>query len=138
MPQVFKMSGATALAIHALALLSSSPRGRKTREMARELGLPVYHLAKVLIRLADLGYLEGIRGPQGGYRLAGDPEKIRLLEIYEAMEGRLKAHDCLFNKPVCPRKKCVMDDLMEKINKEVAGYLASTRLSDLAENTGKD
>jgi Rrf2 family protein len=138
MPQVMKLSGSTVLAFHYLALLASSPRGRKTREMARSLGSPVYHLAKVLIRLANLGYIEGIRGPQEGYRLAKDPEKVLLIEIYEAMEGPFKAHECMLDKKVCPRKKCVLGGLMKKINHEVIEYLSNTRLSDLAERTGKD
>ena len=138
MTEILKLSGATALAMHTMALLASAPRTRKTWEMARSMGVHEFHLSKVLIRLTNRGYLEAIRGPQGGYRLAKDPRKVRLIEVYEAMEGKFAPQDCLLGKPVCPRRKCVLGGLIKKINKEVGDYLKNTRVSDLAEKDGKE
>jgi len=138
MAGMLKVTGAAALAMHTMALLASSPRTRKTWEMARSMGVHESHLSAVLIRLANRGYLEAIRGPQGGYRLARDARKIRLIEVYEAMEGKFAPQECLLAKPVCPRRKCVLGGLMKKINREVGDYLKNTRVSDLAEKSIKE
>lgn len=42
-------------------------------------------VSKVLKALAQAGLVEGLRGANGGYRLAQAPVQISLLEIVEAM-----------------------------------------------------
>jgi Rrf2 family nitric oxide-sensitive transcriptional repressor len=45
-------------------------------------------MAKVLQELASAGYVEGIRGAQGGVRLARDPRDIRIGEVVRRLDDQ--------------------------------------------------
>ena len=40
--------------------------------------------------------------------------------------------DCLLGEPVCSGAHCVLGDLVGSVNDQMRGYLAATRLSDVA------
>ncbi|ARN81301.1 Rrf2 family transcriptional regulator [Methylocystis bryophila] len=53
-----------------------------------------HHMAKVLQELTAAGYLEGIRGAQGGVRLARDPRDIRIGEVVRTLDKEQALVDC--------------------------------------------
>lgn len=63
-------------------------------DIARRMGMSEDHLAKVIARLAQLGYVETIRGRDGGARLAKPPEAIVVGEIVRATEDNLNLVEC--------------------------------------------
>ncbi|HEY2136358.1 MAG TPA: Rrf2 family transcriptional regulator [Xanthobacteraceae bacterium] len=56
------------------------------RTLAVRHGLPPRHLEPVLQALVREGILKGIRGPGGGYELAGEPRDITAAQILQATE----------------------------------------------------
>ena len=58
-------------------------------EIAEKYELPTFYLAQIVGRLAKARVLQPIQGPMGGFILARPANKITLLEIYEAVNGRL-------------------------------------------------
>lgn len=52
------------------------------------------HLTKVVARLAQLGFVETVRGRQGGLRLARLPAQIRVGEVVRATEDNLAIVEC--------------------------------------------
>ena len=89
------------------------------------------------MQLTHAGFLKAFRGPNGGYCLARPANKIRLIEIYELIEGRFIEENCLLGRSFCPRDYCILGGLVEKINSEVKDYLVSTKLSDVTEVSQK-
>jgi len=129
-----RMSEAAALAIHtAVHLASNDGRPVSTREVAEEIHASEAHLSKVLQRLTKCGLVRSIRGPKGGFVLNKPGENLALIQVYEAIEGPLESSACLFDREVCSRKKCVMGDLLVKVNRELRAYLSGTRVADLRE-----
>ena len=63
-------------------------------DIARRMGMPGNHVAKVVARLAALGYLETIRGRDGGVRLARDPADIVVGDVVRATEDNLTLVEC--------------------------------------------
>lgn len=53
-----------------------------------------HHMAKVLQELASAGYVEGIRGAQGGVRLLKDPRDIRIGEVVRRLDKDQTLVDC--------------------------------------------
>jgi len=53
-------------------------------------GLPDRFLLKLLGALVRAGILLSVKGPNGGYRLAKPANKVTLLEVIEAVDGRLR------------------------------------------------
>ncbi len=132
MAHLFKISEAASLALHAMVLMAERPEKLfSVRDIARKLKVSKAHLSKVLQRLGRAGLVRSIRGPSGGFTLEKKSNRITLLDVYEAMEGRYETSSCLFGNPVCGRKNCILGGLLGKVDKDVRTYLASNRLSDL-------
>ena len=87
-------------------------------------------------RLAREGLVESSRGPKGGFKLRKPPEKIDLLDVYEAIEGPLRPTKCLLGKPVCDAEHCIFGGVLDKVNKLVGNYMAKTRLPELTDVFG--
>ena len=133
MAEVIKFSEAASLGMHAMVLLVREPgKVFSTKEMARKLEVSGAHLSKVLQRLTKAGLVRSVRGPKGGFVFERDNGDPTLLEVYEAIDGRLVESKCLLGNPVCSREGCILGGLLGSANKEVKGYLSGTRLSELA------
>jgi Rrf2 family nitric oxide-sensitive transcriptional repressor len=63
-------------------------------EMARAFGVSYDHLKKAAAELCRLGYLETVRGRTGGFRLAKQPEQIRIGEVIRQTEGDVILVEC--------------------------------------------
>jgi len=131
---MFKISEAANLAIHALTYLASRPDSSPvpTGTVARELGVSEAHLTKVFQRLKKEGLVRSIRGPKGGIALRKEPGAVRLMEIYQAIDGTPGQGTCLLNRRECPFAGCVFGDMLAGIRDQVADQLSQTTLADLA------
>ena len=135
---MLRMSTAASLALHAISLLAANGnRTLSTKEIAARLRASEAHLSKVLQRLARVRLVESTRGPKGGFCLAKAGGDIRLLEVYEAIEGPLQDSVCLLGEPVCQGEKCILGRLLETVNRQAREYLAGTTLSDLTDVYGR-
>jgi len=133
----FRVSEAANLGLHALAVIAAGPEPvARTREIAARLKASAAHLAKVMVALEHAGLVTGTRGPTGGYRLVRPASRISLREVYEAIEGPMRARSCLFGKPVCNAGGCVLSEYFGKLNREVIRTLERTRLTDLLKEFG--
>ncbi|NMM89645.1 transcriptional regulator [Rhodococcus sp. SRB_17] len=65
-----------------------------TARLAAQFELPPEYLKKRLQKLVRAGILESVPGAQGGYRLARTPERITLMDVVAAVEGREDAFRC--------------------------------------------
>jgi len=128
-----RVSEAVSLAIHSLLLLAQGDgEYQKVKDLAREIGVSEAHLAKVFQRLARVGLLESVRGPQGGFTLARPRESITLLEIFEAIEGPFpEGGECLLQREACPFGACIFGGLIGRVNREFREYLGSKTLADI-------
>jgi Rrf2 family protein len=131
---LLRISEAASLGLHTMALLARH-RGQRftTEEIATQLHASEHHLAKVMRRLARAGMVEAVRGPQGGFCLLRAPSRVKLVEIFEAIEGPLGSPTCLLSGPGCDgRKHCVLGNVVQQVHGIVRDYLTRTSLEDLA------
>ena len=63
-------------------------------DISRRMGMSEDHLAKVVARLAQLGYVETLRGRDGGVRLAQPSAKIIVGAVVRATEDNLNLVEC--------------------------------------------
>lgn len=131
MADLIRMSEATALGLHTMAVVARHNEPTSTAQIATELRASEAHLSKVLQQLVRVGLLTSKRGPSGGYALARPPTEISLLDVYEALEGQLRQDRCLFAEPVCRQVDCILGDLVERLRTEAHDHLGSTSLSDV-------
>lgn len=67
------------------------------KEASFATGVSFYFLQKVAYELRQAGYIESIRGKDGGYVLSSKCEdgEISLREIFEAIEGNIAVANCI-------------------------------------------
>ena len=134
MSSVFNISGAASLALHAMSYLAAQDEDGPVaiNQIADTFNVSQDHLKKVFQRLSRAGLVSSVRGPRGGVMIKGDPEKITLLDVYEAIEGPLKSDKCLLGHKVCLYKECILSDLATTMNDRAREHFQKTRLSDFA------
>jgi len=133
MANMLRISDAASLALHAAVMLAVNPgKEVSTRRIASQLNASEAHLSKVLQRLAKAGLVTSTRGPKGGFTLQKRADKVRLLDVYETIEGPLVPNHCLLGTPICDGK-CIFGDLLETVDRQIGDYLAGTNLSELTD-----
>ena len=134
MSNVIALSEAAAIGLHSMALVAVSKKVLNVTEISKTIGSSKHHTAKIVQRLSKKGLLKSTRGPSGGFCLKKEPIEISLLNIYEAVEGKVEVHSCLASKETCPFDTCLLGDLATKMSKEIWDYLSSKKLSDFIQN----
>jgi Rrf2 family nitric oxide-sensitive transcriptional repressor len=82
-------------ALRCLTYLALHPGGTETvGTIARRMALSEDHLVKVVQRLAQLGYVETMRGRGGGVRLVMEPAKINIGGVVRQTEESLRIVEC--------------------------------------------
>jgi len=86
-----------------MALAVHGPEPVPTERIAQQMAMSNDHLVKVVRRLAALGYVETLRGRQGGVRLARVPAAINVGAVIRSTEDNLTLVEC-FNAETnaCP------------------------------------
>ncbi len=84
-----KLTAFTDYGLRALILLADrKPDIMSTTAIADHFNVSRHHMAKVLQALATAGFVEGIRGAQGGARLAQDPRDIRIGDVMRTLDNQ--------------------------------------------------
>ena len=71
-------------------------------EIAERYNIPRNHLMKIVNQLGRLGYIQTMRGPKGGIRLAKPASGINLAHTIKDLENQLDLINCA--EPLCPLK----------------------------------
>jgi len=69
--------------------------------IAKDTGLSSRFLHGVVAGLSKSGLLKTVPGPKGGITLSRPPESISILDIVEAVEGRINLMDCFEHPENC-------------------------------------
>ena len=111
-------------------------------ELAEAAGLEATTVAKLLKPLAQAGLVIGLRGVNGGYRLARSADAITLIEVVQAMEGPLAITECSQDHSNCGiAHQCGVRTQWRLINDVLADALRSVSLARMlppvSDNPGK-
>jgi len=130
MNSLINMSEGASLALHSLALLARrQPEKMTVQQIARRLEASSAHLAKVFQKLGKSGLVRSVRGPGGGLTLSKPREEIRLLDIYEAIDGPVHIGACPLGRSDCLFRKCIFEGALNRISREIHHTLKSITLA---------
>lgn len=102
-------------------------------ELAARLNIVRSHLAKIVNRLARLGYVTTLRGKGGGMRLSRSPAEIRIGEVVRDMEPNTTLIDC--QTPPCSiLGVCALVDVLAQAKASFFAVLDEVTLADLVSN----
>ncbi len=84
------------------------------QEIAEQYGISKNHLMKLVHELGQLGYVETIRGKNGGLRLGRRPDGITVGEIVRHLEPDMALVECFQSADVRCRivKDCVLQNVL--------------------------
>lgn len=126
---LLKISEAATIALHAMMMLAKNQEKLiSVKTIAKAINVSPNHLSKVMQRLNKAGFIESIKGFNGGFKLTMNPEEISFLKIYETFDGKLKCGNCLLTNNC--EKDCIFGDLISSVNKQVKDKFTQTKLSD--------
>lgn len=128
------LSKASEYAIRAvLGLVSTGGDGfTPVRVLAERTGISAFYLGKLCHQLTQAGLLESHKGPQGGVRLARPPERVTLLEIVEAIEGKRPWQGCILGLEPCgDERPCPIHFRWAPIREAIHTMLAERTVADL-------
>lgn len=131
MAKIVSLSEAASIALHAMILVGRSKGGSiNVDEIADITQSSRHHVAKVMQRLAKDGFVGSFRGPNGGFYLQKKSEDITLLEIYEAIEGKVVPTECPMDKQVCNFDQCFMNSITKNLTIQFKNYMQEQTLAN--------
>jgi Rrf2 family iron-sulfur cluster assembly transcriptional regulator len=125
----------TDYAIRAMAHLASNSADApvSAATIAAQQDISCQLASKLLQRLQKVGLVESCMGVKGGFRLGRGPAEISLLDVIEAIQGKIALNRCLRSAGACARHKvCPVRGRLGQAQQMVVDYLRKTTLKDLA------
>lgn len=132
--KIFNLSEAASIAIHSMVFIAKSEGLTNVVKISEEFKFSKHHVAKVMQRLNKVGMVGSNRGPSGGFYLIMEPREISLLDIYEAIEGRMPEYDCPMGYNYCPFKKCLLGTIINDMTAQFKDYLETKTLQYFLDN----
>lgn len=129
-----RLTSATDYGVRAMIHLASIPVGRRAlrEEIAEAERIPSSFVAKVLRSLVRADLLKAVRGVNGGFSLARDPEQINLLEIVEAVEGPIRLFNCTNPEKGCEQEpQCPAAPVWKTMQEDMRRTMRNKSLEDL-------
>lgn len=105
----------------------------QTAEIAYRQGIPEAYLDQLMTTLHKFGFITSRRGPQGGHRLAMDPNEIKLSMVMATLDGNSSPLDCLINPDDCVfSDSCAQQEVWKSVEEAIRNVLSNISLADLA------
>jgi len=124
-----KFTKATDYALHVLAILGQREgKGNQSlAALADRFAVSPSYLSKILTLLAKANLVRSVSGVSGGYALQGSPDRISLLEVIEAVEGRASLFECAVHQD----EGCSIYQTMVQAESTLKAFLRGRTVSDL-------
>lgn len=118
--------------------LAERPQGGYTpmKEVAARQEISLKYIEKIVSLLTKAGFIEGVHGKGGGYRLCRAPEDITAGEVLRATEGELAPVSCLEcgAKPCSRAAYCKTLPMWKEYYRLTNEYFDNISLADLLGN----
>ena len=95
------------------------------------------YLEQIFNDLKKAELVKSQKGPGGGYILNKEKDKIKILDIFNAIDEKIKTTGCGNNpNAFCSgtNKKCLTHNFWENLEGVIGNYLSTVHLSDLVED----
>jgi len=107
-------------------------------EISIRQGISISFLGQIFLKLKNKDLVQSSRGPSGGYTLSKSPEEIKLSNIIEAVDEKVKTLKCKKDsKKGCNGKsiKCITHDLWAELEHHIMYFFEKNTLKDIVSKT---
>jgi Rrf2 family nitric oxide-sensitive transcriptional repressor len=128
-----KLSLQTDYALRVLIYVGTNSEELSTiQEIADAFAISKTHLMKVVYRLGKSGYLDTVRGKNGGMRLKRRPETVRIGDVVRSIEEDLAVVGCLNHEGFCQiQPPCILKGALREATRAFLAVLDNYTLADL-------
>ena len=124
----------TDYAIRSLIYIAENGREVSRREICSKTKIPENYLYKLMAKFRECGYVEAIRGIDGGYKLIVDPKDISVFDIITLVEGPININRCTSDGRSCSKSgngKCKVHAFYVGLQGNIERILRRTTLKSL-------
>ena len=121
-------------AIRAMSTLSlHEPKCPITaKELGAQTDIPVHYLSKIMRKLVERELVRAERGHRGGFVLAKLPQRIRIIDVIEAVEAHVPLKRCIFGWRACNSSDpCILHHRWSAVNDAFQCWARETSLEDV-------
>jgi len=131
-----RLTKAGEYAIRCVLYLATSGKHKvvSRRDISSAMDIPDQFLRKIAQQLAKADIIDIVQGPRGGYRLLKDPEHLSLLDVVEAMIGKICLNECVVDPDFCFRSPtCSVHMVWQKATEQLRQTLRESTFSQLVQ-----
>jgi len=131
-----KLSTRTRYGIRALLELAENTGDSplQIKVIGKKQDISIKYLEQLMSSLKGGGFVRSLCGSKGGYLLAKEAKDIKLIDVFNCLEGPFVTVECLADKSLCSRTSdCVTRKVWFKVQRAVNEVLESMSLQDLVE-----
>ena len=124
--------------LQAVLYLAAHTKGEviPSEEIAKKLGIPKEFVSKILQSLTESGIVDSKKGKAGGFFLAKDTSKIRLIDIVAAIDGLGMFNNCVLGFPDCsPDNPCPLHSKWGELRTNTYNMLTDETIDHFKEIT---
>ena len=100
-------------------------------EIAKREQISNKYLEQIVALLNKAGYLETLRGNNGGYKLAKAPKEYKIGDILRATEGDIAPIACIREEKCAQSQNCSTYKFWDGLDKVINDYIDSKTLEDM-------
>ena len=134
-----KLNTRSRYAVMALADMATFDRQNpiSLRDISLRQNISLVYLEQIFSKLKKNNIVKSVRGTNGGYILAKTPEQIKLLNIFSAVDEKVKTVRCRReSKKGCNGKltKCITHNLWDDLEIHINNFFEKKNLGDFLKN----
>ena len=102
-------------------------------EISEQYKIPRSFLAKILQKLVKAKIVRSYRGVKGGFSLARQAKDISVLDVLEAIEGKMAMNLCLSDKKKCDfSRNCPVHSVWANVQSKIIEILKKSNFEELS------
>ena len=108
------------------------------RDISLRQGISLDYLEQIFSKLRKKEIVQSVRGTQGGYILNKNAREIKLTNIFDAVDEKIKTVQCKKDsKRGCNGKatKCLTHNLWDELESHINNFFAEKSLDDLVKDS---
>jgi len=132
------LSATSEYALRAMVKLAQLPKNQMIsgQELSETGRIPANYLSKLMSTLRNAGFVEAVRGLNGGYRLARSAREIHVMDVVALFEGSLVEPKCLLGEShdCSDTDACSAHARFRKVRHAYINFLATTSIAAIAKD----